>query len=197
MAQALNGTFGLRLTNGNLAGFNLVNEMAGIAKLLGFRKQGEAVTNILGLSGNWAITNGLADTRDLKMNFDGGSLTAAGSVNLANQAIRMKLTTTMNRAFTDQFSGNQIGGLLTTTLTNKNGELIIPSIVSGTMSSPTFAPDPAEMARLRVQGVVPANARDAVDKVGGAIEAIRKGGAQGVLDFFRSKKAPESQETKQ
>jgi AsmA protein len=188
MAQALSGTFGLQLANGKIAGVNLVNEMAGLAKLLGFRKQGEAVTNILGLSGNWAIANGVADTHDLKMNFDGGSLAAAGTVNLATQAIQMKLTTTMNRAFTDQFSGNQIGGLLTTALTDKNGELIIPSIVTGTFSKPVFAPDTAEMARLRVQSVVPTSAADAVDKIGGAVDAIRKGDAKSVLDIFKRKK---------
>jgi uncharacterized protein involved in outer membrane biogenesis len=186
LAKSMGGTFGLKLADGKLAGVNLVNEMAGIAKLLGFRKQGEAVTNILGLTGNWAITNGVAETRDLKMAFDGGSLTAAGTVNLATQAIQMKLTTTMTRAFADQFTGNRIGGLLTTALTNKNGEIVIPANVSGSLAKPMFTPDAAEMARLRVQSVVP-SASEAASKIGGAVEAIRKDGAKGLLDIFKKK----------
>ena len=189
LGRSLNGTVGLRLTEGKLAGINMVNEMAGLAKLLGFRKQGEAVTNILGLSGNLQLKDGLASTNDLKMTFDGGSLAAAGSVNLADQSVNMKLTTVMSRAFTEQFASNKIGGLLTTALTNKNGELVIPSLVSGSMAKPLFAPDAAEMAKLRVQGIVP-NLAPGAGNVAGAIEAAKKGGAKGVLEAITGRGKP-------
>ncbi len=176
IARSLNGTLSMQLFNGKLAGINLVNQMAGLAKLAGFRQSGEAVTNILGLTGNLQLDNGVAQTNDLKLTFDGGSLAGAGTVNLVDQAISMKVTTVMSKGFSGQFTENKIGGLLTSVLANKNGELVIPAIISGSFAAPRFAPDAAEIAKLRVQGLAGGGAAGLIDA------ATKGGGAKGILD---------------
>jgi len=42
-----------------------------------------------------------------------------------------------------------------TALANKQGVFVIPVLVTGTFSNPTFAPDIQQIARMRVNGLVP------------------------------------------
>jgi hypothetical protein len=48
-----------------------------------------------------------------------------------------------------------IGGFLQTALANSKGELIVPAIVTGTLSQPRFAPDAARVAELKLKNVLP------------------------------------------
>ena len=42
-----------------------------------------------------------------------------------------------------------------TALANNQGELVIPALVTGTFSSPKFAPDVQQIAQMKVKGLVP------------------------------------------
>lgn len=193
-AKGLSGTFGLKLADGKLSGVSIMNEMANVAKLLGYRRQGEVLTNILKLSGNLHFQNGIANTEDLKMDFDSGSLAGKGVINLVDQTLNMRVTTVLAKAISDQFGGNKIAGILTSALQNSKGEIVIPSLVSGTAIKPIFSPDAKEIARMRVEGLMP-TAKDPasmVKGVSGAIDAGRQGNVQGILDSISGRKKQET-----
>ena len=179
IASALNGTVQFQLADGKLAGVQLVNEMASIAKFLGYTKRSEVFTNILKLAGTVRIDNGVANTDDLAMDFDGGSMTAAGSIGLSDQQLKMKLTTILAKAISERAGGTQVGGIMNTVLANPKGELIIPSLVGGTLSSPKFMPDPERIAKMKVAGLLPSISGGKA----GAASAV-----QGVLDALRGTK---------
>ncbi|MBL8233245.1 MAG: hypothetical protein JNL98_32400, partial [Bryobacterales bacterium] len=184
------GTLQMRLAEGKLSGVSIMNEMARIASLMGYRRQPEVVTNILKLSGAMKLENGVANCENLLMEFDGGTLGGAGMVNLVDQSLNLKVTTVLAKAISDQFTGNKIGGLLTSALQNSKGEIVIPSLVSGTAPKPLFTPDAKQLAKMRTEGLLP-TAKDPaamVGTVGGAIEAGRKGSVQGVLDAITGRK---------
>lgn len=189
-AKSMNGTLQMRLADGKLSGVSVMNEMARIASLMGYRRHSEVVTNILKLSGGMKLENGIANLENLLMEFDGGTLGGSGTLNLLDQSLSMKVTTVLAKAISDQFKGNQIGGLLTSALQNSKGEIVIPSLVSGTAPKPIFTPDAKQLARMRTEGLLP-TAKDPaalVGGVGGAIEAGRKGNVQGILDAISGRK---------
>ena len=47
MARSLNGTLNLQLANGRLAGVDILNQLAGVAKFLGYRQNSQAYTDIV------------------------------------------------------------------------------------------------------------------------------------------------------
>jgi len=198
IAKSLNGKINLNLHEGRLSGISIVNEMAKVAKVLGYASKTEPVTNILGLTGSLKLDNGVASTDDLKLAFEGGSLSAAGTVGLVDNALKLKITSVLSRAISDQFGGNtRIGGYMSTALGNPKGELVIPCLVSGTTSRPVFTPDGAEFAKLKLQNIVPsvANPQGIADTVKGVIGAGKQGGGKGVggalLDMFGGRKKAE------
>lgn len=198
IAKSLNGRINLNLHEGRLSGISIVNEMAKVAKVLGFAQKAEPVTNILALTGSLKLDDGVASTDDLKLAFEGGSLSAAGTVGLVDSALKLKITSVLSRALSDQFGGNtRIGGYMSTALGNPKGELVIPCLVSGSTSRPVFAPDGAEFAKLKLQHIVPSvtNPAGIADTVKGVIGAGKQGGGKGVggalLDMFGGRKKAE------
>ncbi|MCS7026163.1 MAG: AsmA family protein [Bryobacteraceae bacterium] len=194
LTQSMNGTLQIRLADGKLLGVNILNEMARLANLLGYRKHPELVTNFLKFASSMRIENGVAHCDSLLMEFDGGTLGGSGILNLVDQSLQLKLTTVLAKAISDQFSSNKIGGLLTSALQNAKGELVIPSVVSGTAPKPVFAPDAKEIARMRAEGVLPVgkDPATAVGNVGSAIEAGRRKNVQGVFDAIAGRKRQET-----
>src|SRR5437763_17121947 len=96
------------------------------------------------------IANGVGTTNDLKPLMDAGSLAAAGSVNLVNETLNMHMTAVLSSGLSQSVGGTQVGGYMNTALANKNGELVVPVIVTGTMAHPTFAPDVQAMAKMKL-----------------------------------------------
>jgi len=153
LAHGLNGTIHLQLSNGKLSNVHVMNELSSIGKFLGFAKKEGNFTNISKLAGTLKIVNGVASTDDLAMEFEGGSLTAAGTLGLTDQSVKLKITAVLGKDVSQKAGGSQVGGILSTVLSNPRGELVIPAIVSGTFSSPRFAPDPERMAKLKLEGL--------------------------------------------
>lgn len=168
MARSLNGTMQLQLTNGRLNGVQVLNELAGVGKMLGFLKIKETFTDIVKFGGSLEVANGVATTKDLALDFGAGTLTGEGTLGLVDQTLALRLTALMPKEFAGR---GQLGGLMSTVFANQRGEIVIPSLVGGTFAQPRFAPDTERAARLKVDGL-------------GGIGAA----AGSILDRFRKKK---------
>jgi hypothetical protein len=57
---------------------------------------------------------------------------------------------------------------MNTALGNKNGELVLPVIISGTMSRPLVAPDVQKIAQMKLENIIPSAAGLLGGKGGGA-----------------------------
>jgi uncharacterized protein involved in outer membrane biogenesis len=188
-AKTLNGTVNLNLQNGKLAGIDLLNELASIGKFAGL-KASEPFTNIAKLTGDFDIKNGVATTNNLKAVIDGGTLSANGLVNLATQTLDMQMTAVLSKDYSQSVGGTGVGGYLTTALANKNGELVMPVLLSGSLTSPKVVPDVKTIARMKLENVVPS--------VGGILQSITgknqpgnsgQSPMQGILDALKGKQS--------
>src|SRR5437660_799356 len=101
------------------------------------------------------IQNGVAQTNDFKAFIDDGTIAAQGAANLADQSLNMHVMAVLNKEFSQRVGGTNIGGYLQTALSNKNGELVIPVIVTGTFQNPHFAPDLQKIAQMKLDNLVP------------------------------------------
>jgi uncharacterized protein involved in outer membrane biogenesis len=174
VAQSLNGTVKVQLTDGKLMGVHLMNQIASVAKFLGYAPSNDAFTNIVKLAGTLNIQNGIANTNDLMLQFDGGSLAAAGTMGLADRSLKMKVTAILPKDLSERAGGSRIGGFMSTALSNSKGELVIPAIVSGTFDKPRFEPDPQRIAKMKLDGLLPTrdNPLAAASKIQGILGAL-------------------------
>jgi len=152
VTPTLNGTLGLNLVNGKITKLDLLNELSKIGK---FGAASKGYTAISRLTGTLDIRNGVAQTNDVKAAMDGGTMAAAGTMNLVNQALNMHVTAVLDKAFSQSVGGTGIGGYLNTALANKNGELVLPVLVTGTTSHPVVAPDVQKIAQMKVNNLLP------------------------------------------
>jgi hypothetical protein len=156
IARSLNGTLALNLTNGKLMKLDLLHELAAINKFTGNALPApQGFTNLVSLVGNFDVKNGVAQTNNLKAVIDGGTLAAAGTANLANQSLNMKVTAVLNKALSQSVGGSQIGGFMNTALANNQGELVLPVIVTGTFQHPQVAPDLEQIAQMKLHNLLP------------------------------------------
>lgn len=179
ITKSLNGAVRFQLTDGKLQRVNVLNEVASIGRFLGATRRSEPYTAILKLAGSMVFRNGVGTTDDLKLDLDGGSVAAAGTVNLVDQTLNMKVTAVLNKELSQKAGGNQIGGFMSTVLANPQGELVIPALVTGTMSQPRFLPDAERFAQMKLKGLLPSAANPA----GGAAQAVK-----GIMDSLRGQK---------
>jgi len=152
VTQTLNGPFAFTLTNGKLAKLDLMNELGKIGKFAGGSK---GYTTISSMSGTFDVRNGVANTNDLKAALDVGTMAATGTINLVNEALGLHLTAVLDKGFSQSVGGSGVGGYLNTALANKNGELVLPVIITGTMSHPSVAPDVQKTAQMKLNNIVP------------------------------------------
>ncbi len=171
IARTLNGTMELQMANGKMNGIQMLNEMAGIGRMLGIMKIKETFTDIVQFGGTMQVANGVATTKDLALDFGAGKLTGEGTLGLVDQKINLHITTVMGKEFTAKAGESALGGIIGSIFSSPQGQIVIPSIVTGTFSQPRFAPDPERAGRLKVEGM---------GGVGAAAESI--------LDRFRKRK---------
>lgn len=182
IARSLNGNLALNLTNGKLMNVDLLHELASVGKFLGSSAVPAAsrgFTNVAQLSGNFNVRNGVAQTNNLKAIIDGGTMAAAGLVNLADQSMNLHVTAVLNKALSQEVGGTHIGGFMNTALANNNGELVIPVVVTGTFQHPSVAPDLQQLAQMRLKNLLP-TASNPGALTSGILGQIlgKKGGAQ-------------------
>jgi uncharacterized protein involved in outer membrane biogenesis len=152
---SLNGKVSLNLRDGKVANVDLLHQLAGIAQFQRAARAVEPFTQLLQMTGDFDIRNGVARTNNLKAVIDAGSLAATGTVDLARQKLDLHLTAVLSQEYSQTVGGTNIGGFLNTALANNNGELVIPVIVTGTFQEPQFAPDLQKVAQMKLQNLVP------------------------------------------
>jgi len=155
MARSMDGTLSLDLRNGRIEGFSLMKELGALGRFLNIPGPAKSYTDVTQLSTKFQVTNGVARTDDLKAILDTGTVSGGGTVNLVSQALDMKLTVVFSKEVSQSVGGSGIGGFLNTALANRQGELIMPVIVTGTVQHPKFVPDAEKIAKLRLQNVMP------------------------------------------
>ena len=178
VARTLNGTLALDLSNGRIAKLDLMNQLAAIGKFAGLRQNGQAVTDFTRMSGHFNITNGVANTNDLRAEIANGSLAGEGSANLATQQLNMRLTAVLSKGFVQSAGATGIGGLMQTALANNRGELVIPVVVTGTFDHPQVSPDVQKVAQMRMQNLLPTSGNPG-SMTTGILGSLLKGGNTG------------------
>ena len=210
VVKALNGTLNLNFNNVRYTGSDIGYQLAWIG---GFLKPGEkdqGQTNISRMTGDIAIKNGFAQTNNLLATLDIGNVGVAGTTNLANEALDLRVTAVLSKDFSQRAGGTAVGGYMSTALANSQGELVIPAIVTGTFESPKFTPDLQKVAQMKLKGLVPSlnNPSGGVAGILGGLLS-QKGGTQAqpqqvpqqqqanpvqqIIDIFGSKKKQQQQ----
>ncbi len=174
LARSLNGNIALKFDQGRIASFNLTNELASVAKFLGFPTGGERYTQFLGMTGDLSVVNGAASTQNLKLNLANLTAALSGSMNLADQTLDLKLLSILDKKFSEQVGGNRIGGFLTAALANSSGNLMIPARIRGTFSKPVIAPDPEAIAKMKLQSFNPKDPKQMMDSVNSILDLFKK-----------------------
>jgi uncharacterized protein involved in outer membrane biogenesis len=189
--QTLNGPFSFTLTNGKLTKVDLVRELGKIGKFTGGNVSGgTGYTSISSMSGTFDVRNGVAGTNDLKAALDVGTLAASGTINLVSEALALRMTAVLNKQYSQSVGGAGIGGYLNTALANKNGELVLPVILSGTMSHTVVTPDVQKIAEMKLNNIIPS--------AGGLLGTLLGGqGKQGQQGQQAGKPAQPSQQQQQ
>lgn len=182
LARTLNGTLDFNVTNGQLKNVNLLNELSRIGKFVGRTPaQSASGTALKRFSGTFQITNGTAVTNNLVGVLEEGSLSANGSLNLVNQGIDMHATAVLAAGPSQSVGGSGVGGFLSTALANKNGELVLPVLVTGTAEHPVIAPDVQALAKMKVSNLLPTSGDPSKLTSGLIGSVVGKQGAGGVL----------------
>ncbi len=211
IARTLNGNLNVDLTKGRLAHVDLLNQLSQVAKFVSnapaSSSAGQAFTDLLRLTGTFNVVNGLAQTNNLKALIPGGSLAADGAVNLVDEGLNMHVTAILDKALSSQVGGTQVGGFMNTALANQQGELVIPVLVTGTLSNPRFAPDVQKIAQMKLQNLLPtaANPAGAASGILGAVlggknqqgQQQQQGGLGGILGALGGQQRQQQQQQQQ
>ncbi len=155
IARTLTGTLSLDLANGRIAHMDILNELASIGRFVAGVPARKSYTDVVKLAGSFDVTNGVARTNNLKAEIPGATLAFEGTVNLATDALNLRLTAVLSKEFSQKVGGTQIGGFLETALANNKGEMVLPVLLTGSFQSPRFAPDFEQLSRMEVQNVLP------------------------------------------
>ena len=172
IARTLNGNVSFNVANGQLKHVNILSEISRIGRFLnGTAAAAGSGTALERFSGAFNITNGVATTNNLVAVLKEGSLSAAGSLNLASQALNMHLTAVLAKGTSSAVGGTGVGGFLNTALANNQGELVIPVLVTGTTAHPAFAPDMEAMAKMKINKLLPTT-NDPTKLTNGALGSV-------------------------
>jgi len=154
LMRTLNGDINFNTGNGKYQGVDLLYELSSIAKF-SQSQPSQGFTNIVKLAGLINIKNGVANTNNLQAIIDGGTVGAEGAVDLVTEALNMRMNAVLAKDLSQKVGGTGIGGYLNTALANRNGELVIPVIVTGTVNKPRIAPDLQKLAQMKLNNLLP------------------------------------------
>ena len=160
VVKTLNGTIDASLNNVHYAGVDISHQLTLLLGTAPARQKDQGFTNILKMTGNILVKNGIAQTNNLQAVLDIANVGAIGTADLASQALNLQLTAVFSKGFSQQASGANMGGknvgsYLTGTFANSQGELVLPANVSGTLQNPRFTPDLQRMAQMKLKGMMP------------------------------------------
>ncbi len=155
--RALNGTLKLGLDNVKYSGANVSQELSKIAGFLrsNVGQSTQGVTEISKVTGDIDVKNGIADTKNLQATLDIGNVGVAGTANLVDNTLNLRVTAVLSQSTSQKVGGNSVGGYMQTALANNQGELVVPALVTGTFSNPKFSPDVQQIAQMKLKGLIP------------------------------------------
>jgi uncharacterized protein involved in outer membrane biogenesis len=153
--RAMNGTMNLDFNALRISGFDVAHELGVIAGFVGPNSSSSKLTDILKLSGRIAVKNGIAQTDDVKAETSMGKLGATGTADLVNQTLNLKLLAVLPKDSAEKVGGTRIGGYMRTALSNNEGELLIPALITGPIKEPKFAPDVQTFVQMQKQRFIP------------------------------------------
>ena len=173
IAKTLNGKVSLNLTDGKLAHVDLLQQLSQVAGFQSLGRAATGATELQKLTGDFNIQNGVANTSNLRADLGVGTVAAAGLMSLVDNSVNMKVTAVLNKAYSQQVGGNNIGGYMQTALANNRGELVLPVLVTGTLQNPKIAPDLQTIAQMKLQNLVPTLSNPGA--LGGIVSGIMGG----------------------
>jgi AsmA protein len=158
--HALNGNINLHFNNVRYSGVDISHQLATIGQFLNASstlQKDQGFTNILKMTGDIPVRNGIAQTNNLQALLDIGNVGVTGTANLVSQALNLDATAVLSKAFSQQVGGTGIGGYMQTALANNQGEIVIPATITGTLQHPIFAPNVHKLAQMRLKGLLPSS----------------------------------------
>jgi uncharacterized protein involved in outer membrane biogenesis len=160
VTKALNGNMNVNFNNVRYAGVDISHQLSSLGGLLKAEQKDNGFTNILKMTGDILVKNGIAQTSNLQAVLDIGNVGATGTANLASQALNLQLTAVLSKALSQQagstsMGGANIGNYMNAALANSQGQLVIPATVTGTFQNPKFSPDTQRMAQMKLKGMMP------------------------------------------
>jgi hypothetical protein len=156
--RALNGNVNLNFNNVRYSGVDIGHQLAGVGQFLNSAQslqKDQGFTNILKMTGNVVVRNGMAQTNNLQALLDVANVGITGNANLVSQALNLDVTAVLSKGFSQQIGGTNIAGYMNTALANNQGELVIPATVTGTFQHPIFAPNVQKIAQMKLKGLMP------------------------------------------
>lgn len=156
LLRSLDGRLDLDLAKGRLAGVDFMKELAAIGKFAGFSSKPDSFTSFVRLTGQFITRDGIAQTENMKVSMAQGDLAATGAYNLMDHALNLRLTAVLSKEASAKAGGSKVGGFMTTALSDREGRLVLPVLVSGTLDRPRFAPDLRMVAELKMRQYFPA-----------------------------------------
>jgi uncharacterized protein involved in outer membrane biogenesis len=184
VVRAINGNMNLNFNNVRYSGVDISHQLASIGGFLNAAQKDQGFTNILKMTGNVIVRNGVAQTNNLQALLDIANVGITGTANLVDQALNLDATAVFSKVFSQQVGGTGVGGYMNTALANNQGEIVIPAIVTGTFQHPVFAPNVQKIAQMRIKGLLPSSDNPL-------------SGASGILGNLLGQKSPQQQQQQQ
>jgi AsmA protein len=158
--RALNGSIDVNLNNVHCTGVDISHKLVSLLGSLPAGQRDQGFTNILKMTCNILVKNGIAQTNNLQAALDIANVAGAGTADLATQGLNLRLNAVFSKAFSQQsgaatMGGMNVGNVLSAALVNSQGELVLPANVTGTFQSPRFTPDVERMAQMKLKGMTP------------------------------------------
>jgi uncharacterized protein involved in outer membrane biogenesis len=153
--RALNGSMNLDFSALRIDGFNVAEELGVIGGFLNGASESQPFTDILKLTGQILVKNGIAQSDDLKAETALGILAAAGTADLVSETLNLKLSAVLSKESTEKVGAGRVAGYMRTALTNSEGQLVVPAIVTGSFRKPKFSPDTQAIVQMQKQKLIP------------------------------------------
>jgi hypothetical protein len=87
-----------------------------------------------------------------------------------DQTVDMRLVAVLSKEHSAAVGGTRVGGYMTTALSDRSGQLVIPMILTGTMTDPRFAPDLRRVAEMKLEDTL----EDPLRGLGGLLDTLKR-----------------------
>jgi AsmA protein len=158
MVSALNGNGSVKFTDGKIKGINIAQLARNVfsAATTGWQSGGAQDTDFSEMGGTFTITNGILKNDDLRLLSPLIRVSGAGTVNMPPKTLNYRVEPKLVASLEGQGATGAAQGIE------------VPILITGSWSSPRFAPDLASMIQNR-------------DNIESTIKSIREDGGKGLI----------------